>query len=207
MILSDISIRKLCTPEHNFQADFPFINRKTAPIGEPMISPFVNECVRKYDNGEKVISYGLSSFGYDVRLSNKFKIFTNVHSATIDPKNLNPEAMVDVVADHVWIPANSYILGSTIERFKIPRDIMVECLGKSTYARCGAIVNVTPIEPEFEGEVVIEISNATNSPLKVYAGEGIAQFMFFLGDRPCEVSYADRGGKYQKQTGVTLPRM
>lgn len=207
MILSDISIDKLCSKEHNYQAIIPRLNRQTAPIDRPMITPYSRECVRQLDNGERVISYGLSSFGYDVKLARKFQLFTNLNSGVIDPKNPCEKTMVEFEGDHVVMPPNSYILGHTEEVFTIPRDVMVVCVGKSTYARCGAIVNTTPIEPGFEGQVVIEISNATNSPMKIYAGEGIAQFMFFLGDQPCRTSYGDRSGKYQNQRGVTLARI
>ncbi len=156
---------------------------------------------------QKVISYGLSSYGYDVRLGRKFKIFTNVNSNIIDPLDMSDGCYVDFEGDCCIIPPNSYILGHTIETFDIPRDVMVICVGKSTYARAGALVNTTPIEPGFKGQVVIEISNATPLPLKVHASMGIAQFMFFKGDQPCEVSYGDRGGKYQDQTGVTTVRV
>lgn len=153
---------------------------------------------------QKIVSYGTSSFGYDVRLADEFKIFTNVFNGVIDPLKADEKerVFVDHKGPHCVIPPNSYILGYTMERFVIPRDVMVLCVGKSTYARCGAIVNVTPIEAGFEGSVVIEISNATPLPLVVHAGQGIAQFMFFQSDEPCEVSYADRGGKYQGQSGL-----
>jgi dCTP deaminase len=162
--------------------------------------------VRSNGSG-KVISYGLSSYGYDVRLANKFKIFTNIKNALIDPLEMSDDCYIDHEGDHCIIPPNSYILGHTVETFDIPRDVMVICVGKSTYARCAAIVNVTPIEPGFKGQVVIEISNASPLPLKVYAGQGIAQFMFLQGGEPCQVSYADRRGKYQGQTGVTTARL
>jgi dCTP deaminase len=176
----------------------------------PMIEPFVRECVRKVED-TKVISYGVSSFGYDVRLAAEFKIFTNANGGVIDPKRLDESAVlidgivrIDEWGDrYVILPPNSYLLGRTMEYFIIPRDIMVVCLGKSTYARSGAIVNVTPIEAEFEGNVVIEVSNSTTLPMKVYVGEGISQFLFFKGNEPCMVSYKDRGGKYQGQTGIT----
>lgn len=167
----------------------------------PMITPFVPKQVRTSETGEKITSFGTSSMGYDVRLGTKFKIFTNVNNVMIDPRNLSEEAYVDREGDFVVIPPNSYILGHTIEYFDIPRDIMVICLGKSTYARVGCLVNVTPIEPGFKGQVVIEISNCTPLPMKVYANEGIAQFLFLKGD-PCDTSYADRDGKYQGQTGI-----
>lgn len=176
----------------------------------PMIEPFVRECVRAVEDS-KVISYGVSSFGYDVRLAAEFKIFTNANGGVIDPKRLDESAvMVDGIVRtdewgdrYVMLPPNSYLLGRTMEYFIIPRDIMVVCLGKSTYARSGAIVNVTPIEAEFEGNVVIEISNSTTLPMKIYVGEGVSQFLFLQGNEPCMVSYKDRGGKYQGQTGIT----
>lgn len=174
----------------------------------PLLNPFVCGQVRK-DNGQKVISYGVSSFGYDARLAPKVKLFTNVNSSIIDPKAISDDCFVDVdgSADgYVIIPPNSYALGHTVEYFDMPRDLQLICLGKSTYARAGLIVNVTPIEPEFKGQVVIEISNSTPLPAKVYVNEGIAQFMFFHGEG-CEVSYNDRDGKYQNQTGITLPRV
>jgi len=156
---------------------------------------------------EKILSYGTSSFGYDVTLQDEFRIFTNVNGGIIDPLNFSEECLVPFKGDVCIIPPNSYILGVTREYFKIPRNVMVACVGKSTYARCGAIVNVTPIEPGFEGHVVIEISNATNLPLMVYANQGVAQFMFFQGDEECETSYADKEGKYQGQTGMTLAKV
>jgi len=211
LILSDISIAQLCNLKHNYQATIPnqggYPERLTSPIDGPMITPYRRDCVRHLDNGDRVISYGQSSFGYDVCLAEKFQLFTNINSGVIDPKNPCEKTMVEFEGDHVIMPPNSYILGHTKEVFNIPRDIMVVCVGKSTYARCGAIVNTTPIEPGFQGQVVIEISNATNSPMKIYANEGIAQFMFFLGEQPCDTSYADRKGKYQGQRGVTVARM
>lgn len=163
----------------------------------------------------KIISRGLTSYGYDVSLAEDFKVFTNIHSGVIDPKRLDPKCLVDVRAQldedtgerYVLMPPNSYLLGRTVEYFRVPRDVMIICVGKSTYARSGAIVNTTPIEPGFEGNVVIEISNSTNLPARIYANEGISQFMFFRGDRPCDISYGDRGGKYQGQTGITLPKV
>lgn len=152
---------------------------------------------------EKILSFGTSSFGYDVRLADDFKIFTNVNSAIIDPLNMSDGCYVDHKGPFCIIPPNSYILGHTIEVFDLPRDVVALCVGKSTYARAGAIVNVTPIEPGFSGQVVIEISNSTPLPLKVYANQGIAQFLFFESDEECEVSYGDRGGKYQNQRGIT----
>ncbi len=167
-----------------------------------MIEPFVE--TQKRDG---VVSYGLSSYGYDARCSDHFKIFTNVDSAVVDPKNFNPSSFVDRTGPVCIIPPNSFALTHTIEYFRIPRDILVICLGKSTYARCGIIVNVTPLEPEWEGQVTIEISNTTPLPAKIYAGEGICQFLFLQGSSPCETSYADKSGKYMGQRGVALPRM
>lgn len=179
----------------------------------PMIHPFNPALVREVLPERKIISFGTTSYGYDVRLTEDVKIFTNVNAAEIDPKRFNTQGcLVDAEvqedidgARFVRIPPNSYMLGSTVETFCIPRDVMVVCLGKSTYARCGAIVNTTPIEPGFEGNVVIEISNSTPLPIRIYLNEGIAQFLFFRGDVPCKTSYADRGGKYQGQTGVQMP--
>ncbi len=167
-----------------------------------MIEPFVE--TQKRDG---VVSYGLSSYGYDARCSDHFKIFTNVDSAVVDPKNFNPSSFVDRTGPVCIIPPNSFALTHTVEYFRIPRDILVICLGKSTYARCGIIVNVTPLEPEWEGQVTIEISNTTPLPAKIYAGEGICQFLFLQGSSPCETSYADKSGKYMGQRGVALPRM
>ena len=167
-----------------------------------MIEPFV-EAQRR----DGCISYGLSSFGYDARVADEFKIFTNVDSKIVDPKDFDPACFVDRKTDVCIIPPNSFALARTIERFRIPRDVLAICLGKSTYARCGIIVNVTPLEPEWEGHVTLEFSNTTSLPAKVYAGEGACQFLFLRGDRPCEVSYADRKGKYQDQVGVVPPRL
>src|SRR6202049_2626723 len=167
-----------------------------------MIEPFVEGQVRV-----GVISYGVSSYGYDVRVGDEFKVFTNVFNTVVDPKNFDPKSFVDMKADVCIIPPNSFALASTIEYFRIPRDVLTVCLGKSTYARCGIIVNVTPLEPEWEGHVTIEISNTTPLPDEIYAGAGICQFLFFKGEQPCETSYADRKGKYMRQRGVTLPRL
>ena len=153
------------------------------------------------------ISFGLSSYGFDARIADEFKISTNIDSAVIDPKNFAPTSFVDRQTDTVIIPPNSFALGHTVEYFRIPRDILVICLGKSTYARCGIIVNVTPLEPEWEGQVTIEISNTTPLPARIYANEGICQFLFLQGNEPCEVSYADKSGKYMGQRGTALPRM
>lgn len=167
-----------------------------------MIEPFVESQKR-----EGMISYGLSSYGYDARCSPEFKIFTNVNNAIVDPKDFSPNSFVDRETDVCIIPPNSFALARTVEYFRIPRDVLVICLGKSTYARCGIIVNVTPLEPEWEGHVTLEFSNTTPLPAKIYANEGVCQFLFFKGDQPCEVSYRDRAGKYMKQTGVTLPKL
>lgn len=167
-----------------------------------MIDPFVEK-----QNHSGVISYGLSSYGYDARCSNEFKIFTNVDNAIVDPKSFSEKSFVDRETDVCIIPPNSFVLTRSVEYFRIPKDVLVICLGKSTYARCGLIVNVTPLEPGWEGHVTLEISNTTPLPARVYANEGVAQFLFFKGSAPCEVSYADRAGKYMGQKGVTLPRM
>ena len=167
-----------------------------------MIEPF--EETQKRDG---VISYGLSSYGYDARVSDEFKIFTNVNSAIIDPKDFDERSFVTVVADSVIVPPNSFALARSIEYFKIPRDVLTICVGKSTYARCGIIVNVTPFEPEWEGFVTLEISNTTPLPARIYANEGLCQILFFQSDEPCETSYADRQGKYQKQQGIVLPKL
>lgn len=167
-----------------------------------MIEPFVDRQVR-----ENVISYGLSSYGYDMRVADEFKIFTNVHSAIVDPKQFAPNSFVDFQGDVCVIPPNSFALARSVEYFRIPRQVLTICLGKSTYARCGLIVNVTPFEPEWEGYVTLEISNTTPLPAKVYANEGLAQVLFFEADDMCEVSYADKRGKYQGQHGVTPPKM
>jgi dCTP deaminase len=167
-----------------------------------MIEPFVGRQARA-----GVISYGVSSYGYDIRVADEFKVFTNVYNTIVDPKNFDPKSFVDIKGDHCIVPPNSFALARTIEYFRIPRDVLTICLGKSTYARCGIIVNVTPFEPEWEGHVTIEISNTTPLPAKIYSNEGIAQVLFFQGDEPPEVSYKDKKGKYQAQTGVTLPRI
>lgn len=173
-----------------------------------MIEPFEAGQVRYNEAGDKLVSYGTSSYGYDVRCAREFKVFTNVHSAIVDPKNFDDRSFIDIVGDECIIPPNSFALARTVEYFRIPRDVLTVCLGKSTYARCGIIVNVTPLEPEWEGHVTLEFSNTTNLPARIYAGEGVAQMLFFQSDADdvCETSYKDRGGKYQGQTGVTLPR-
>ena len=170
-----------------------------------LIKPFEKEQIREVDN-KKVISYGVSSYGYDVRCANEFKIFTNTFSSVVDPKNFDEKTFVDIQDSECIIPPNSFALARTVEYFKIPRSILTLCLGKSTYARCGIIVNVTPLEPEWEGHVTLEFSNTTNLPAKIYANEGVAQMLFFESDQVCKTSYKDRGGKYQGQTGVTLPK-
>jgi len=171
-----------------------------------MIEPFEPGQVKEVD-GRKVVSYGTSSYGYDVRCAHEFKLFTNVYSAIVDPKEFDPKSFVDIKSDHVIIPPNSFALARTVEYFRIPRNVMTICLGKSTYARCGIIVNVTPFEPEWEGYVTLEFSNTTPMPAKIYANEGVAQVLFFEADEVCEVSYKDRGGKYQGQQGVTPPKL
>lgn len=170
-----------------------------------MISPFAPSQVREAQ-GQKIISYGTSSYGYDVRCGNEFKIFTNINSSIVDPKNFSNDNFVEFTGEECIIPPNSFALAKTMEYFKIPRQTLVVCLGKSTYARCGIIVNVTPLEPEWEGEVTLEFSNTTPLPAKIYAGEGVAQMLFFESDEECQTSYKDRGGKYQGQRGVTLPK-
>ena len=171
-------------------------------VNNGMIEPFVEK-----QTAEGKISYGLSSYGYDSRCSNEFKIFTNVDNAIVDPKNFSEQSFVDRETDVCIIPPNSFVLTRSVEYFRIPKDVLVVCLGKSTYARCGLIVNVTPLEPGWEGHVTLEISNSTPLPAKVYANEGVAQFLFFKGSSACETSYADRSGKYMGQKGVTLPRI
>ena len=170
-----------------------------------MIDPFVPEQVREVD-GKPIISYGTSSFGYDIRVSNEFRIFTNVYGSVVDPKAFDARGLVEIHDDVCLIPPNSFALAVSVEKFRIPRNVLTVCVGKSTYARCGIIVNVTPFEPGWEGNAVLEISNTTPLPAKVYAGEGLAQVLFFESDTPCKVSYADRTGKYQNQAGVTLPK-
>jgi len=167
-----------------------------------MIEPFIESQVRDH-----VISYGVSSYGYDIRVADEFKVFTNVFGATVDPKHFDPQSMVDIKADVCVIPPNSFALARTVEYFRIPRKVLTVCLGKSTYARCGIIINVTPFEPEWEGFVTLEISNTTPLPAKIYANEGIAQVLFFEADEECETSYADKKGKYQKQKTIVLPKL
>ena len=176
-----------------------WIRRMAREMG--MIEPFEEKQVR-----QGRISHGLSSFGYDMRVADEFKIFTNVNSTIVDPKKVDESCFVEYQGETCLVPPNSFALARTVERFKVPRDVIVVCLGKSTYARCGIIVNVTPLEPEWEGIVTLEVSNTTPLPARIYAGEGIAQMLFFQSDEPCETSYKDRGGKYQGQRGVTLPK-
>ncbi|RDU72034.1 dCTP deaminase [Helicobacter brantae] len=171
-------------------------------VKHKMIEPFCEKQV-----GSGVVSYGLSSYGYDIRVSDEFKIFTNINSTVVDPKNFDFNNVIDFTGDVCIVPPNSFALARTIEYFRIPRDVLAICLGKSTYARCGIIVNVTPFEPEFEGHITIEISNTTPLPAKIYANEGIAQVLFLQGDEACETSYKDKAGKYQGQRGITLPRI
>lgn len=170
-----------------------------------MIEPFADKQVKK-----GIVSYGVSSYGYDIRVGNEFMIFTNIGATLVDPKCFDERNVVEIRTEEngfCLVPPNSFALARTVEYFKMPRNVLAICLGKSTYARCGIIVNVTPFEPEFEGHITIEISNTTPLPAKIYANEGIAQVLFFEGDEPCEVSYKDRGGKYQKQRGITLPKV
>lgn len=220
-IKSDKWIRSQCIPNQGQLLEGGF---------KPMIEPFERDQVRNRTLAapgadgmllganklstptgpaqEKIISYGTSSYGYDVRCADEFKIFTNVHSTVVDPKNFDPKSFVDFKGDRCIIPPNSFALARTVEYFRVPRDILIICLGKSTYARCGIIVNVTPLEPEWEGHITLEFSNTTPLPAVIYANEGVAQFLFFQADKDdiCEVSYKDRGGKYMMQRGVTLPR-
>ncbi len=172
-----------------------------------MITPFESHQVRYDAMGNKLISYGLSSYGYDARVAQEFKVFTNINSAIVDPKNFSNDSFINIKQDICTIPPNSFALARTVEYFKIPEDVLVICLGKSTYARCGIIVNVTPLEPGWEGYVTLEFSNTTTLPAKIYAGEGACQFIFLKGNEKCEVTYSDRKGKYMNQTGVTLPSL
>lgn len=175
---------------------------KEMALNHGMITPFEE----KQSRG-RVISFGLSSYGYDVRIADEFKIFTNVHNSIVDPKNFDPKSFIDFRGDICVIPPNSFALGRTVEYFKIPPNVMTVCVGKSTYARCGIITNVTPLEPGWEGHVTLEISNTSPLPARIYANEGIAQILFFESDEPCLLSYADKQGKYQAQRGVTLPKV
>src|SRR5262247_3204512 len=175
---------------------------KRMALEHGMIEPFVESQTRT-----GVVSFGLSSYGYETRVADDFKVFTHIYNSVVDPKDFDPKSFVDIKADVCIIPPNSFALARTIEYFRIPRDILTVCLGKSTYARCGIIVNVTPFEPEWEGTVTLEISNTTPLPARIYANEGIAQVLFFQSDEPCEISYADKNGKYLRQRGVTLPKI
>jgi dCTP deaminase len=185
MLRSDAWIQKMCEEKQ-------------------MIDPFVNHLVRYNEEGNKVVSYGLSSYGYDLRVASEFKVFTDVYNCIVDPKHFKDDAFVFMQTKECIIPPNSFALARSVEYFRIPRSILAFCIGKSTYARCGIIVNVTPFEPEWEGFVTLEISNTTPLPAKIYANEGIAQVVFFEGD-PCTTSYADRGGKYMFQQGIVGP--
>ncbi|MEP6672932.1 MAG: dCTP deaminase [Chthoniobacter sp.] len=171
-----------------------------------MIEPFEDKLVRRA-NDAPVISYGLSSYGYDLRVADEFKVFTNVYNAVVDPKAFDDRAFVDIKGESCLVPPNSFALARSVEYFRIPRDVLTLCVGKSTYARCGIIVNVTPFEPEWEGHVTLEISNTTPLPARIHAWEGLAQVLFFSAAEPCETSYAERGGKYQAQRGITVPRI
>ena len=173
-------------------------------VDHKMIEPFADTQVRE-ENGKKLVSYGLSSYGYDLRVAAEFKVFTNVYNSIVDPKHFQPNAFVDIKGESCVIPPNSFALARSVEYFRIPRNVLTLCIGKSTYARCGIIVNVTPFEPEWEGYVTLEISNTTPLPAKIYAGEGLAQVLFFVAEEVCEVSYADRKGKYMKQMTITYP--
>ena len=176
-------------------------------VNHRMIDPYVEGQVRESDVGDKLISFGTSSYGYDIRCDREFKVFTNINSTIVDPKDFNEDnfrTLSDV--DECIIPPNSFALANTVETFRIPSDVLAICLGKSTYARCGIIVNVTPLEPEWEGQITLEFSNTTTLPAKIYAGEGVAQLLFFKSDEQCETTYRQRNGKYQNQKGVTLPR-
>ena len=179
---------------------------KKMAIEHQMIEPFEKDLVSKIKD-KKVISFGTSSYGYDLRVSDEYKVFSNVFNTVVDPKNFDPKSFVDFKGEVCTVPPNSFALARSIEYFKIPRDVLTVCLGKSTYARCGIIVNVTPFEPEWEGHVTLEISNTTPLPIKIYSNEGIAQVIFFKADQECETSYADRKGKYMKQRGIVIPRI
>jgi dCTP deaminase len=174
--------------------------------GHGMIEPFEPGQVKEIA-GRRIVSYGTSSYGYDVRCSNEFKLFTDINTTIVDPKAFDPNSFVEVKGESCIIPPNSFALARTVEYFRIPRNVLTICLGKSTYARCGIIVNVTPLEPEWEGHVTLEFSNTTPLPARIYANEGVAQMLFLESDEVCETSYKDRGGKYQGQTGVTLPKI
>ena len=202
---------KICPAVGSYSFEISFsIELFPEPLSptKDMISPFQpNQIKRNESTDEKLISYGLSSYGYDVRCASEFKVFTNIHSATVDPKKFQKSSFVDRESDYCMIPPNSFVLARTVEYFRIPREVLVICVGKSTYARCGIIVNVTPLEPEWEGHVTLEISNTTPLPAKIYSNEGLCQVLFFESDEVCETSYKDKKGKYQKQTGITLPKI
>ena len=192
-------------PDMSIKSD-AWIRRMAQQHG--MIEPFEPGQIKQNASGGRIVSYGTSSYGYDVRCANEFKVFTNINSTVVDPKDFDPKNFVDFTGEVCIIPPNSFALARTVEYFRIPRSTLVVCLGKSTYARCGIIVNVTPLEPEWEGHVTLEFSNTTPLPARIYANEGVAQMLFFQSDADdvCETSYRDRGGKYQGQTGVTLPK-
>tara|TARA_B100000700_G_scaffold185905_1_gene204917 strand:+ start:887 stop:1444 length:558 start_codon:yes stop_codon:yes gene_type:complete len=175
---------------------------KKMSLNNDMISPFEDKQI-----SQRKISYGLSSYGYDIRVTDEYKIFTNVNNSIVDPKKFDEKSFVNFKGDVCIVPANSFALARSVEYFKIPRNVLTICLGKSTYARCGIIVNVTPFEPEWEGHVTLEISNTTPLPAKIYSNEGLCQVLFFESDEDCEMSYKDKKGKYQKQTGITLPKV
>lgn len=204
-IKSDKWIRRMCDMDPSVRGLVAIPTGMRRPDG-PMIEPFEPGQIKEVDE-KRIVSYGTSSYGYDVRCSNEFKIFTNISSAIVDPKNFDPNSFVERKGDFCIIPPNSFALARTVERFRIPRNVLVVCLGKSTYARCGIIVNVTPLEPEWEGDITLEFSNTTPLPAKIYANEGCAQVLFFESDEVCETSYRDRGGKYQGQSGVTNPKV
>jgi dCTP deaminase len=176
-------------------------------VEKGMIEPFVDGQVKQNEDGKRVVSYGLSSYGYDLRVSDEFKVFTNVFSSVVDPKAFDERSFVDMQTDVCIVPPNSFALARSVEYFRIPREVLTICVGKSTYARCGIIVNVTPFEPEWEGHVTLEISNTTPLPARIYANEGLAQVVFFFAADVCETSYADRAGKYMRQRGITIPRL
>jgi dCTP deaminase len=200
--VKEASGRKHPTPERDDMSIKPdkWITRMVKEYG--MIEPYVDAQVK-----DNAVSFGVSSYGYDIRIADEFKIFTNINSTVVDPKNFDPRSFVDYKGDTCIIPPNSFALGRSVEYFRIPRNVLTICVGKSTYARCGIITNVTPFEPEWEGYVTLEISNTTPLPAKIYANEGIAQVLFFESDEDCLVSYKDKKGKYQKQVGITLPRV
>jgi dCTP deaminase len=177
---------------------------KKMALEHKMIEPFEEKQIKVFE-GKRVISYGLSSYGYDLRVGPKFKLFTNIYTSLVDPKNFQEDSFVDIEGDYCIIPPNSFALAMSVEYFRIPRDVLTLCIGKSTYARCGIIVNVTPFEPEWEGFVTLEISNTTPLPAKIYANEGLAQVLFYKGEAVCETSYADRQGKYMRQLEITTP--